>query len=216
MRSEFIPLIIGEENYALLGGIKKVFDPNAIFNPGKIVNAKPMDASLRYKPDRLEPEIDTLMEFSDSGGLLRLAEKCNGSGDCRKSATMGGTMCPSYQATKNEEDSTRGRANVLREVLTNSQKRNVFDSHQLKEAFSLCISCKACGSECPSNVDMATAKAEFQYQYAKTNGRKRSDVFFGKSSKYTRLAARFPSWSNALYRNKHTSAFLKKWTGVAP
>ncbi|WP_431111593.1 hypothetical protein, partial [Winogradskyella poriferorum] len=89
-----------------------------IFNPGKIVDAYPMDESLRYEVDRKEPYIETVMDFSDSEGILRATEKCNGSGDCRKSHHMSGAMCPSYQATKNEKDTTRGRANALREFLT--------------------------------------------------------------------------------------------------
>jgi len=215
VRSEFIPTIIGESNYELVRQIKEIFDPNAIFNPGKIVDPKPMDKALRYVPDRQEPSIETVMNFDDSEGILRLAEKCNGSGDCRKSTAIGGTMCPSYQATKNEKDSTRGRANVLREVLTATNNGNSFNSPQLQEAFALCISCKACSSECPSNVDMSTAKAEFQYQYAKTNGRKRSEYLFGKSSKYNRIAAKFPRISNALFTNKTTGKIFKNWSGIA-
>ena len=99
-----------------------------------------------------------------------MAEKCNGSGDCRKPAEAGGSMCPSYRATKNEKDTTRARANMLREFLTNSEQANKFNHQELKEVFDLCLSCKACASECPSNVDIATMKAEFLYQYQETNG----------------------------------------------
>ena len=105
-----------------------------------------MDASLRYDVDRKEPEINTLMDFSDSEGILRAAEKCNGSGDCRKTHKVNGAMCPSYHATKNERDTTRGRANALREFLTSSDKKNRFDQKELKEVFDLCLSCKACAS----------------------------------------------------------------------
>ena len=170
VRSEFIPIILGASNYELLKQIKYTFDPNNIFNKGKIVDPLPMDKSLRYEIDREEPEIDTIFDFSDSLGILRATEKCNGSGDCRKSVSAGGTMCPSYRATKNEKDSTRARANTLREFLTNSNKSNKFNHHELKEVFDLCLSCKACASECPSNVDVAALKAEFQYQYYKENG----------------------------------------------
>ncbi|HXJ99502.1 MAG TPA: FAD-binding and (Fe-S)-binding domain-containing protein, partial [Gelidibacter sp.] len=170
VRAEFIPLMIGEANYQLLKRIKNAFDPNNIFNPGKIVDAYPMDENLRYQSDRTEPEIETLLDFSDSLGILRAAEKCNGSGDCRKLPEFGGTMCPSYRATRNEKDSTRARANALREFLTNSEKANKFDHEELKEVFDLCLSCKACASECPSSVDVATLKAEFLYQYQKENG----------------------------------------------
>ena len=170
VRAEFIPLMIGEQNYQLLRRIKKAFDPNNIFNKGKITDAFSMDESLRYEIDRIEPKIETIQDFSDSEGILKLAEKCNGSGDCRKPASAGGTMCPSYRATKNEKDTTRARANMLREVLTNNEAKNKFDSAELKEVFDLCLSCKACASECPSNVDIATLKAEFLYQYQETMG----------------------------------------------
>ena len=175
-----------------------------------------MDVSLRndYKQD--PPTINTAFNFDDSQGILRLAEKCNGSGDCRKTAAASGMMCPSYHATKNEKDTTRARANVLREVLTTNDAKNKFDSSQLKEVFDLCISCKACGSECPSNVDMATSKAEFLYQYQKTHGVSRSTKLFAQSSKYTSLAAKMPTLANALYTNKNTARIIKKIAGVAP
>ena len=111
-------MLIGAENYALLESVKQLFDPNGIFNPGKIVKAFAMDASLRYEINREEPKIDTLLDFSDKQGILRAAESCNGSGDCRKSHQSAGGMCPSYHVTKNEKDTTRGRANALREFLT--------------------------------------------------------------------------------------------------
>ena len=216
VRSEFIPIVIGEKNYTLLGLIKKVFDTNYIFNPGKITMPYKMDASLRNDHRQKPSKIETVFSFEDSQGILRLAEKCNGSGDCRKSAAASGMMCPSYHATKNEKDTTRARANVLREVLTTNDAANKFDSQQLKEVFDLCISCKACGSECPSNVDMATSKAEFLYQYQKTNGVSRSTKLFANSSKYTSFAAKIPTLANTLYANKTSASIIKKITGVAP
>ena len=116
VRAEFIPLMIGETNYQLLRRIKKAFDPNNVFNQGKITDAFAMDQNLRYEIDRNEPEIKTIQDFSDNEGILKLAEKCNGSGDCRKPASAGGAMCPSYRATKDEKDTTRARANTLREL----------------------------------------------------------------------------------------------------
>lgn len=215
VRAEFIPMLIGEKNYALLKLIKNTFDPKHIFNPGKITEAYKMDASLRTIPDAPTPEIDTILNFEDSQGIIRLAEKCNGSGDCRKSAAASGTMCPSYQATKNEKDTTRARANALREVLTNNKAPNKFDSEQLKEVFDLCISCKACGSECPSNVDMATSKAEFLYQYQKSNGVSRSTKLFAKSSSYNKIGAKMPGLVNSLYANRITAGLIKKVGGIA-
>ncbi|MGY6647547.1 FAD-binding and (Fe-S)-binding domain-containing protein [Wenyingzhuangia sp. IMCC45574] len=165
VRAEFIPMMVGAQNYQRLIELKELFDPKYIFNKGKIVHPFKMDEALRYETDSVAPEIDTLMDFSDSQGVLSLAEQCNGSGDCRKSVAAGGMMCPSYRATKEEKDTTRARANALREVLTNNKARNKFDSETLKEVFDLCVGCKACASECPSNVDVAALKSEFLYQY---------------------------------------------------
>lgn len=214
VRAEFIPLMIGAKNYELLKRIKSVFDPHNIFNPGKIVDAFKMDESLRYEIDRKEPIIKTLMDFSDSEGILRLAEKCNGSGDCRKTAEAAGAMCPSYHATKNEKDTTRARANALREVLTNNEAVNKFNSKELKEVFDLCLSCKACASECPSNVDISTAKAEFLYQYNKANGVSFSNKLFGKSTKLNKTASKFPKLSNWFFTNGFTSKIIKNIGGI--
>ncbi|MGC6285016.1 MAG: FAD-binding and (Fe-S)-binding domain-containing protein [Polaribacter sp.] len=211
VRAEFIPLMIGEKNYELLKRIKKSFDPNCIFNKGKIVDAYAMDESLRYTPDRAEPEIETIQDFSDNEGILRLAEKCNGSGDCRKPASMGGTMCPSYRATKNEKDTTRARANTLREFLTNSEQVNKFNHKELKEVFDLCLSCKACASECPSNVDVAALKSEFLYQYQESNGYSFRSKLFANNVKYNKLGSIFPWFTNLVLNTYPT----KKIMGIA-
>ncbi|WP_431121256.1 FAD-binding and (Fe-S)-binding domain-containing protein [Flagellimonas flava] len=215
VRAEFIPMMIGDENYELLKRLKSTFDPNNIFNPGKIVDAFPMDESLRYEVNRDEPEVETLMDFSDSEGILKAAEKCNGSGDCRKSHNMKGGMCPSYHATKNEKDTTRGRANTLREFLTHSDKPNRFDHQELKEVFDLCLSCKACASECPSNVDVAALKAEFLYQYQENNGYSFRSKLFAYNTKLTALGSTFPGLTNAVYKSKILGGLLKSVTGVA-
>ncbi|MFO8148575.1 MAG: FAD-binding and (Fe-S)-binding domain-containing protein, partial [Gillisia sp.] len=216
LRAEFIEFMIGPKNYELLKEVKNTFDPDNIFNPGKIVNAPPMDTSLRYVPNRKEPEVSTLMNFSDSEGILRLAEKCNGSGDCRKSVEAGGTMCPSYRATKNEKDTTRARANALREFLTNSDKPNKFDHEELKEVFDLCISCKGCKSECPSNVDVAALKAEFLFQYQKANGKSLRSTAFAQNGKMNKFASKIPGVANFFFGNSFTSGIAKKIMGIAP
>ena len=211
VRAEFIPLMIGEQNYQLLRRIKKTFDPNNIFNEGKITDAFSMDENLRYEIDRIEPTIETIQDFSDSEGILKLAEKCNGSGDCRKPVSAGGTMCPSYRATKNEKDTTRARANMLREVLTNNDAKNKFDSKELKEVFDLCLSCKACASECPSNVDIATLKAEFLYQYQETNGYSFRNKLFANNVQYNKLGSIIPALTNAVLN----TPFAKAAMGIA-
>jgi FAD/FMN-containing dehydrogenase len=113
VRGEFIPLMLGEKNYQTLRQIKHAWDPDNIFNPGKITDTAPMDSSLRYEPGKPVRQIETVFDFSHDGGILRAAEKCNGSGDCRKSHLIGGTMCPSYMASKDENTTTRARANIL-------------------------------------------------------------------------------------------------------
>ncbi|GAA3640191.1 FAD-binding and (Fe-S)-binding domain-containing protein [Flavivirga jejuensis] len=215
VRSEFIAMMIGDKNYNILKQIKKAFDPDAIFNPDKIIDPFPMDASLRYVPNREEPEIETLIDFSKSQGILREAEKCNGSGDCRKLPEFGGTMCPSYRATRNEKDTTRARANALREFLTNSDKANKFDHKELKTVFDLCLSCKACASECPSSVDVASLKAEFQYQYQKVNGVSLRTKLFAYNNKLNRWGGKLPGLANFVFSNRITASILKKSFGVA-
>lgn len=215
VRAEFISLMIGDKNYELLKRVKTYFDPNNIFNPGKIVDPYPMDESFRYEIDRDEPKINTLLDFSDSEGILKAAEKCNGSGDCRKTHHMSGGMCPSYHATKDEKDTTRGRANALREVLTNPANTNSFDSKELKDVFDLCLSCKACASECPSNVDIATLKAEFLYQYQETNGYPLRSKLFAYNTKLNKIGSKVVGLTNAVYKSKSLSSLLKKSSGVA-
>ena len=216
VRAEFIPLMIGEANYELLKRVKTIFDPNGVLNPGKIVDAYPMDESLRYEVDRKEPEVSTIMDFSDSEGILKAAEKCNGSGDCRKSHHMSGAMCPSYQATKNEKDTTRARANALREFLTHSEKPNRFDHQELKQVFDLCLSCKACASECPSNVDVATLKAEFLYHYQEANGYSLRSKLFAHNTQLNALGSKVSGVTNWMYESNIFGNLLKKAAGVAP
>lgn len=215
VRSEFIQFMIGESNYNIIKRIKISFDPDNIFNHGKIVDSYKMDESFRYEPDRIEPEINTLMDFSSSLGILKEAEKCNGSGDCRKLPEFGGTMCPSYRATKNEKDSTRARANALREFLTNSDKANKFDHEELKEVFNLCLSCKACASECPSSVDVAALKAEFLYQYQNANGVSLRTKLFAYNNKLNKIGSRFSPLTNFMFTNGLTSKLIKKIFGIA-
>ena len=212
VRSEFIPLVLGEDNYQLLKRIKSTWDPSSIFNPGKIVNAVPMDTSLRYEADTDITKIDTLYNFKSTGGILHTVEKCNGSGDCRKLSFAGGIMCPSYRATLDEKDSTRGRANVLREFLTQNTKENPFDHPEIKEAMELCVSCKACQSECPSNVDMASLKAEFLYQYQKTNPVSLRSKLIAHNAKINAIAQRFAGFYNFIGK----STWFKSLIGVHP
>lgn len=214
LRGEFIKQMVGEKNYALLKEIKKAWDPHNIFNPNKIVDTPSMNTMLRYTPGQRTPAFKTVFRYNNQD-VLQHAEQCNGSGDCRKTHLSGGTMCPSYMATRNEKDTTRARANILREFLTHSTKANRFDHKEIKEVMDLCLSCKACKSECPSNVDMAKLKAEFLQQYYDANGiplRSRMIANFGNFSK---LGAIVPGVYNFFMTNGFASGLIKKFTGFA-
>lgn len=213
VRAEFIPAMIGADNYELLRQIKATWDPAGIFNPGKIVDAPPMNEDLRYGAGQVDPVYDTAFDYSAVGGLLALAEKCNGSGDCRKLNFSGGVMCPSYRATRNEKDTTRGRANALREVLTLNARENPFAHPALADAMDLCLSCKGCTAECPSNVDVATLKAEYQYQLHRRQGIPWRSRVFTEIGRLNSIGSRMPGLANAVLRN---SGWLKQQLGIAP
>ena len=216
VRAEFIPDMVGPKNYELFRELKGVWDPQNIFNPGKIVDAAPMDEFLRYEKEQKTPQFDTLFDFSETDGILRAVEQCNGSGDCRKSHLSGGTMCPSYMATRNEKDTTRARANILREFLTRSNEDNPFAHKEIYEVLDLCLSCKGCTSECPSNVDMATIKAEFLHQYYKKHGVPLRALAIANIGKLNKLGSIIPGITNFFLTNGMTSGLLKKFLGVAP
>lgn len=164
LRGEFIPLLLGEKINDIFIEFKNIWDPHGIFNRGKIVKTPPMDVSLRYEDHDLG--VKTYFDFSARKGWLCAIEQCNGSGDCRKSNLFGGTMCPSYRATKDENHTTRARANLLRELLIHPACDKVFSQPEILDALATCLSCKGCKSECPSNVDMARYKAEYlQHHY---------------------------------------------------
>jgi FAD/FMN-containing dehydrogenase/ferredoxin len=215
LRGEFIRFMVGDDNYALFKKVKDIWDPNHIFNPGKIVDTPPMDTSLRFKPEQNTPQFDTIFNFDDYDGILRTTELCNGSGDCRKTHLSGGTMCPSYMATKNEKDTTRARANILREILTNSTKNNPFDSEEIKDVMDLCISCKGCKSECPSNVDMAKLKGEFLQHYYDSNGIPLRTRLIGNFTKMNLWASKIPGLYNLGISNAITSPVIKSLSGFA-
>jgi FAD/FMN-containing dehydrogenase/Fe-S oxidoreductase len=170
LRGEFIPLMLGDHIYNILRKLKRTWDPENVLNPGKIVDVPPMHTSLRYRTgEHIEP-LDSIFGFPDRGTILSAAEKCSGSGDCRKSPMIGGTMCPTFMATEDEDKSTRGRANILREFLTRSTKKHTYNHREIWQVMDLCLSCKACKSECPSNVDMTKLKAEFLSHYYRLHG----------------------------------------------
>lgn len=215
LRGEFIPMMIGEHNYKLVQELKREWDPGNIFNPGKIVQTPPMDTFLRYERDQATPEYDTILDFSDTLGIARAAEQCNGSGDCRKTELSGGTMCPSYMATRNEKETTRARANMLREMIGRSHSANPFASEEIKDVMDLCLSCKGCKSECPSNVDMGKLKQEWQYQYYKTNGVPLRSRMIGHFGTMMKLASVLPWGYKLIFSNRVTGNLVKRVIGFA-
>ncbi|HJT77196.1 MAG TPA: FAD-linked oxidase C-terminal domain-containing protein, partial [Gemmataceae bacterium] len=168
VRSPFQERMFGPVLYDAFRTIKRTFDPLHLLNPGKIVDAPPLTDNLRYGPGYVTPQVPTTFDFSADGGVTQAAELCAGVGACRKRHS--GVMCPSYQATREEEHSTRGRANALRLALTGQLGFRGFTDPALRAALDLCLECKACKSECPTNVDMARLKAEFLHQYHRKHG----------------------------------------------
>lgn len=216
VRAEFIPLMVGEKNYNLFRQIKATWDPHYLFNPQKITDALPIETHLRYEKGQPTQQFDTVFDFSTEGGILRAAEKCNGSGDCRKLPLSGGTMCPSYMATRQEKDTTRARANMLREILTLNQTEMPFNDPGLHNVMDLCLGCKGCKSECPSNVDMATLKAEFMHHYQIANGISKRTKMIANFGKLNRLGSLSPFLSNFFLQNNTLSGIFKRAIGIAP
>ncbi len=213
LRGEFIEFMVGAKNYNLLKEVKKAWDPDGIFNPNKIVDTPPMNTQLRFAPGQKTTDFDTAFNFEDTHGILRATEKCNGSADCRKTEITGGTMCPSYMATRNEKDTTRARANILRDALTNSDA--AFDNQEILEVMDLCLSCKGCKSECPSNVDIAKLKAESLHQYYKVHGVPFRTKMIGNFNRSYQLGAIVPGIFNFFASNKLTSNLIKGTMGFA-
>ena len=211
LRGEFIPQMVGPTNYQLFKDIKRSWDPENIFNPGKIVDTPPMNEQLRYEPGQRTPPFPTLFRFHGQD-ILQHAEQCNGSGDCRKTHLSGGTMCPSFMATRNEKDTTRARANILREFLTHSDKPNRYDNKEIYEVMDLCLSCKGCKSECPSNVDVAKLKAEFLQHYYDANGVPMRSRMIASFSASARLGMMAPGVYNFFVGRR----WVKKLVGFAP
>jgi FAD/FMN-containing dehydrogenase/Fe-S oxidoreductase len=214
LRGEFIPLILGEANYKLLKKLKASWDPENILNPGKIVDTPLMNTFLRYEPGMVTPEIETIYDFSSTEGIIRAAEKCNGSGDCRKSLKLGGTMCPSFMATMDEEKCTRARANILREFLSKTNS-DPWDHREIYDILDLCLACKGCKSECPSGVDIAKMKSEYLQHWYDKHGVPLRTMLIAYISTFNRLGSFAPKFYNFFLKNKVLSGLLKKSIGFA-
>ena len=216
LRGEFIPAMLGNETYQLFEQVKAIFDPNNIFNAGKITKTPKMDTHLRVKQGVKNINTATTFDFSLTGGILGLAEKCSGSGDCRKSAISGGVMCPSYMATRLEKDTTRARANVLRQFLSNEHDEHPFNHKEIKDVMDLCLSCKGCKTECPSGVDVAKMKAEFLQNYYDKNGVPLRSKLIGNFSRQMKLASIFPPAYNLIFKTEVLRRMVNKLVGFHP
>jgi len=213
LRGEFIPELMGKEVYGLFKEIKHVFDPHHVFNPGKITDSPAMDTAFRFT-DQKATEPSYYFDYGVWRNPLGLAEKCSGSGDCKKTALSGGTMCPSYMATLQEKDSTRARANMLRQLLS-SPAEETFSNPDLHEILDLCLSCKGCQTECPSGVDMGKLKAEtLQQSYLKTGIPLRTQLI-GNFPTLQRYASYVAPLYNFLVEFPLTASLIKVAMGFA-
>jgi FAD/FMN-containing dehydrogenase/Fe-S oxidoreductase len=214
LRGEFIPIVIGPHNYTLLKKVKSCWDPLNILNPGKITDTVAMNTFLRYEPGAPTREIPTYYDFDSTDGVVRAAENCNGSGDCRKSEIIGGLMCPSFMATRDEKNSTRARANILREFLSRKEE-DPWNHSEIYEVLDLCLSCKGCKSECPSNVDIAKMKSEFLQHWHDKHGVSIRTTIIARLPSINILASLFPAIYNAAVKNSILSGIVKKIAGFA-
>jgi len=213
-RSHWNRELFGDRLYNAFKELKAAFDPAGIMNPGKIVDAPPMTSHLRSEPGHAGAEIKTYLDFTREGGLVRAVEQCNGMGVCRKVDT--GAMCPSYMATRDEEHSTRGRANALRAALTGRLPLEQFSSERMHEAMDLCLACKACKTECSANVDMAKLKYEFLAHYYDRHGVPLRARAFADIAALSRLGSATASFSNWAIRWPPVSRVLARILGVHP
>ena len=214
LRGEFIPVILGEHNYRLIERVKKAWDPGNILNPGIITDSAPANMFLRHEAGIMHAEPETILDFTSTGGIVRAAEKCNGSADCRKSAAIGGTMCPTFMATGDERLSTRARANILAQYLP-GKVRDDWNSREIYEVLDLCISCKGCKAECPSGVDIAKMKAEFLQHWNDKNGIPLRTWLIANITSINRLGSYMPAFFNLMATGRFTSRLIKEIAGFA-
>lgn len=204
VRSPFMKQMFGATLYEAFREVKRAFDPDGIFNPGKIVDAPPMTANLRYGAAYKTSNPFTFFDYSEFGGMAGAVEMCSGVGACRKK--LSGNMCPSFMATKDERDSTRGRANVLRLAMTGKMGESGLGDEGVHDALSLCLECRACKAECPVGVDVARFKSEFLADYYTRHGVPLKATALGNVHKTAEMASRFPALANAVANNP-----LVKW-----
>ncbi|HEY8019591.1 MAG TPA: FAD-linked oxidase C-terminal domain-containing protein, partial [Thermoanaerobaculia bacterium] len=215
-RAELLPRMFGPELVEAFREFKSIWDPDWKMNPGKVVDPYRLDENLRLGPGYRPPRLATRFRFAgeDEGSFARATLRCVGVGECRKEHA--GTMCPSYMATREETHSTRGRARLLFEMLAGDPLAGGWRDRHVKDALDLCLACKACKSECPTAVDMATYKAEFLSHYYERRLRPRSAYVFGLVHRWVRLASHAPGLANLATRAPGLSRLAKAIAGMAP
>ncbi|MGZ4136522.1 MAG: FAD-binding and (Fe-S)-binding domain-containing protein [Actinomycetota bacterium] len=213
-RAELLPMMFGDELVRTFEQFKRIWDPAGLMNPGRIVSPEPLDSGLRLGAAYAPPAVSTRFAYPEDGGsFAHAALRCVGVGKCRR--TEGGAMCPSYRVTRDEEHSTRGRARLLFEML-NGSELELWRSDEVKEALDLCLACKACKSECPVNVDMATYKAEFLSHYYEGRRRPRIAYAMGLLPWWARVGSRVPRLANAALSLPVIGRLAKRAGGIAP
>ncbi len=213
LRGAFIPTMYGDEIYAFFKRIKSAWDPQNILNPEKIVDTPKMNSHLRYEAGQATMQPATVFNFDKFEGFIRSAELCNGSADCRKTVVTGGTMCPTYMATRDELYTTRARANLIRESMTQAKPEDWFNDSDTQHSLNHCISCKGCLKECPSSVDMTKLKSEYTHHYQLQNGvpfRSRVVANFANTAVWVRNLATF---INPFLASPFLSTPIKKLIG---
>jgi FAD/FMN-containing dehydrogenase/Fe-S oxidoreductase len=211
-RSPFLERVFGPVVFQAFHEFKSAFDPKGLMNPGNIVASPKVTEHLRYGTEYKTWEPATMLDFSAQGGFAAAVEMCNGVGVCRKK--LEGTMCPSYMATRDEEHSTRGRANALRAVLSGKVPAADFAGKRLHEVMDLCLECKGCKAECPSNVDMAKMKYEFLYHYHKANGLPLRNRLFGHIGRLSWWGSRLAPLSNWIAASAPNRWLMEKIAGI--
>jgi FAD/FMN-containing dehydrogenase/Fe-S oxidoreductase len=211
-RSEFNRVVFGDALYDAMCEVKQLFDPDALMNPGKIVNAPPMTDNIRDVALPPAPALSTRLSFVATGDMRGAADRCMNIGVCRKGST--GVMCPSYMATREEEHSTRGRANALVRALSQPDPRAALGDDRLHDILDLCLECKACKSECPLGVDMASMKSEFLFQYQGIHGVPARARFFAGARRLNRLGSAFAPFSNLVSSLPGSRALMQRMLGV--
>ena len=213
-RSELLPRMYSPEVIDLFAAVKHLFDPRNLLNPGVLVDARPVDADVRLAARMREPR-HQLRLVHDGGSVLAAVHRCTGVGKCVADNTgTGGVMCPSYLATRDEKDSTRGRARVLQEMVNGSLVSGGWSSDEVHEALDLCLSCKGCSSDCPTGIDMATYKAEALHQRYRRRIRPRSHYALGRLPRWARLAQPVAPLANRVMRVGAVQRLAKAAAGI--